>query len=71
MSSQAQHGLESFIVPVMLHQPARRLGTEKDASAKDEGWNKCGTELETPGDILHVLDNNIGGEAQENTCIED
>ena len=58
-------------MPVMLHKPARRLGTEEDANGKDEGWNECGAELKTPGDIFHILDNNVGSEAQENTCIRD
>lgn len=52
----------------MLHQPARRLGAEKDTGAQGEGRDECRTELQTPSDITGVLDNDVGAETQEDTC---
>lgn len=52
----------------MLHEPTRRLGAEIDTGAQNERWDEGRTELETPGDITGVLDNDVGAETQEDTC---
>lgn len=52
----------------MLHEPARRLGTKEDTNAEDEGWDERWTELETPRYVASVFNNDIGAEAQEDTC---
>ena len=49
----------------MLHKPTRRLGTEKDTTAQDEGWDERRTKLETPSNATDVLNNDIGTKAQE------
>lgn len=70
MGTQFHHGTESLSNLSMLHEPTRGLGTEPDTQHEDEGRNKCGTELETPGDATGVLDNDIGSKTQEDTCGE-
>lgn len=51
----------------MLHEPTRRLWTEPDSSSQNEGWNKSGSKLETPGDWTGVFDDDIGAESEEYT----
>lgn len=68
MGSQSQHRLEPLRVPVVLHEPAGRLGTEPNTAAEDEGRDEGRAKLETPGDSRDVLDNDVGAEAQEYTC---
>lgn len=50
----------------VLHEPTGGLGAEEDTKHQDEGWDECRAELETPGDVTSVLDDDVGGETQEN-----
>lgn len=52
----------------MLHEPTRGLGAKEDPNEEDEGWDEGRTELETPSDGTNVFDNDVGAEAQEDTC---
>lgn len=54
----------------MLHEPARGLGTEEDTNTEDKRRDECRTELETPADVTSIFDNDVGGEAQEDTYSE-
>ena len=53
----------------MFHEPARGFRAEKYTNAEDEGRNECGTELKAPGNITGVLDNHVGSESKEDTCV--
>ncbi len=66
--SQAHHWSEPLCVLAVLHEPTRGLGTKPDTTAEDEGWDEGWTELKTPSDTTSVFDNDVGGEAQEDTC---
>ena len=68
MSSQARHRFKSLSVLTMLHEPTRGFGTEPDTKHEDKGWDERRTELETPGDSTSAFDNDVGAEAQEDTC---
>lgn len=49
----------------VLHEPTRRLGTEPNAAAEDEGGNECGAELKAPGNRSGVFYDHVGAESQE------
>ena len=52
----------------MLHEPTRGFGTVPDTKHEDKGWDERRTELETPRDSTSAFDNDVGAEAQEDTC---
>lgn len=68
MGSETQHGAEPLVVLVVLHEPPRRLGAEEDAQHEDKGRDEGRAELQAPGVVAHVLDNDVGREAQEDAC---
>lgn len=68
MGSKFAHGAESLSVSAMLHEPTRGLGAEEYADSQDEGWDEGGAQLESPGDIAGVLNNDICAEAQKDAC---
>lgn len=64
---QARHRPECFGILSVLHEPARGLGAEVDTNGENKRRDKGRTELETPTDITGVFDNDVGGQAQEDT----
>ena len=68
MRSQARHRFKSFGMPAVLHKPAKGLGAEVNTQHEYEGWDERRIELETPSYATSVLDNDVGAEAQENSC---
>lgn len=67
VGTELAHGLESLGVPPLLHEPTRRLGAEVDTDGKEEGGDEGRSELETPSDLADVLDDDVGGESEEDT----
>lgn len=67
MIAQAFHGAEPLGVFPVLHEPTGRLGAEVDADAEDEGGDEGGAELETPGNVTGVFDDDVGAEAEEDS----
>lgn len=68
MCAQLTHGAETLGVLVMFHEPTRRLWTEENANHEKEGGDEGRAKLQTPSDVASVLDDNIGGKSEENTC---
>ena len=60
MRADLAHRTEGLGVLVVLHQPSGRLGREVDADQEDECRNEGRAELQTPGDVACVLDDDIG-----------
>lgn len=65
MGTQPLHRAEAFGDITLLHEPTRRLGAEEDASTQDERRNERRAQLETPGNVTSVFDNDVGGKSQE------
>lgn len=51
---------EEDSVLTLLHVPTRRLGAEVDANGERNSRDEGRTDLEAPGDLGHVLDDDIG-----------
>lgn len=68
MVAQPTHGAEAFGNMTLFHEPTRRLGAEEDSQSQEEGGNERRTQLETPGNVTRVLDDDVGGESQEDSC---
>jgi hypothetical protein len=45
---QFRKGLERLILSVVVHEPARRLGEEKDEATKNTGWDYLNAKRKTP-----------------------
>lgn len=67
MRAQASHGPVAIGDPALFHKPAWRLGAEVDADKEDKRWYESRAELEAPGDLGDVLDDDVGSEAQEDS----
>jgi hypothetical protein len=66
MSAEARHGAEALGVLVVLHEPTGRLRAEEDADGEDEGGNEGRAQLQAPRHGTGVLDDDVGGETEEN-----
>lgn len=53
--SQSQERLVGEVVPLLLHQPPRRLGAEVDAEEKWDGGDEGRAQLQPPRDFPDVL----------------
>lgn len=58
-----QEGLEGLGVSPVLHQPTGRFRAKVDTDDEDKGGDEGGSELQAPGDIAGVFDDDVGAEA--------
>ena len=65
--SQSDHRLPRLLVSVLLHEPSGRLGAEENSNCEREGGDEGGSELQSPGDGSGVLNDDVGGESEEDT----
>ena len=56
---------ERLGVLAVLHEPSGRFGSEPNSEHEDEGGDEGGSELETPGNVSGVLDDDVGAETKE------
>lgn len=65
MRSQPLHRSKPLSMLPMLHQPTGRLGAEKDTNTQKERGDECRAELQAPGDVAGVFNDDVGAEAEE------